>query len=139
MEKNKAVIPVIIAGFIIGAGAGLAGSMVKEVNLQNSLYEISSLGLIAAAVLMALKFYRAGNDLLSAGFLLLGIAEAVMSGGTASGQIGMQPAFGAGMALYAPALLLISLPKGFPIWTRIPGLIAAVPFAIAASKIFQGE
>ena len=52
---------------------------------------------------------------MAAGFLLLAIAEAVMSGGNAAGQIEGQAAFGAGLALYLPALWLISSGRNFPI------------------------
>ncbi|HEY3251589.1 MAG TPA: hypothetical protein VGK25_10775 [Ignavibacteria bacterium] len=137
MQKNTKTL--IIAGLIVGAVFGLAGSMVKEVNLQATLYEISSIGMIVAAALLGLTFFRKGNDFVAAGFLLLAIAEAVMSSGTALGPVGNQPSFAAGMALYVPALLLISVPKGFPIWARIAGILTVIPFAIAAAKIFWGE
>ena len=43
------------------------------------------------------------------------------------------------MALYVPAFLMISISKGFPLWSRITGVITSIPFLIAASKIFMGE
>ena len=126
-------------GLAIGAIFGMSGSFITEPTLQIALYEISSIGLTAALVLLAVKFIRAEKDFLSTGFLLLAIAEAIMTTGSALGAVGGQPSFGAGMALYVPALLFISIPKEFPLWTRLTGIAASIPFAIAASKIFMGE
>lgn len=42
------------------------------------------------------------------------------------------------MAMYVPAFLFISIPKRFPVWARFTGIAAAVPFTIAAFKIFLG-
>lgn len=121
-------------GFLFGMTANIfAGDVSKIV-----MYEISSVGLTAACVLLGVKFIREQKDLLASGFLLFAIGEGVMSGGTALGEVAGQASFAAGLALYVPALLLISLPKGFPLWTRITGIAASVPFLIAASIIFTG-
>lgn len=125
-------------GLAIGAIFGLAGSLVSGPQLQIFLYEFSSVGLTAACVLLAMKFLRQKQDIVATGFLLLAIGEAVMSVGTAAGQLGGQAAFGAGMALYVPALLFISIPPKFPLWVRLMGIAASIPFAIAAATIFMG-
>jgi len=126
------------AGLAVGAVFGLAGSFVQGEGLQHSFYEISSLGLILGCVLLTLKFFRAANDWVAAGFLTFGIAEAIMSVGTAAGDLGGQSSFAAGMALYVPAFLLVSLPKGMPLAPRITGVAACIPFGISAAKVFWG-
>lgn len=127
-------------GLLVGAIFGALGSIfVNPVELQIILYEISSIGLTAASVLLAIKFIRENNDLLATGFLIFAIGEAIMTVGMSSGPVGGQPSFGAGMALYVPGLLFISIPKGFPIWTRITGMAATIPFTIAAVRIFLGD
>lgn len=125
-------------GLACGAVFGIAGSIFTSPVLQISLYEISSVGLTAGCILLFVKFLQLKNEFLSSGFLLLAIAEAVMSGGNAMDQISAQPAFSAGMALYVPAFLFIGFAKGFPLWTRFTIVAASVPFLIAASKIFLG-
>ena len=125
-------------GLAVGAIFGVSGSVITEPTLQIALYEISSIGLLVACVLLAIKFIRQKNDFIGTGFLLFAIGEAVMSAGVALGQMEGQASFGAGMALYVPALLFISIPKGFPLWTRITGVAASIPFTIAASTIFLG-
>ena len=126
-------------GLATGAIFGMSGSMVANPILQTVLYEISSIGLVIAFALLTIKFIREQKDFLAAGFLLFAIAEAVMTSGAALGQIGGQASFGAGIAFYVPALLLLSIPKGFPLWIRIAGIATTIPFAISASKIFLGE
>ncbi|MCB0634765.1 MAG: hypothetical protein R2824_03365 [Saprospiraceae bacterium] len=126
------------AGLAIGAVFGIAGSIFSAPITQIVLYEISSIGLTAGCALLAVKFIRDSKDYLATGFLLLAIAEAVMSSASSLGQVGGQPSFGAGMALYVPAFLFISMPKNFPIWARIANLAACVPFGIAAATIFFG-
>ena len=61
-----------------------------------------------------------------------------MMGGTPAGDLGGQPFFGAGMAMYMPALVLISIPKYFSVWNRLTGIAASIPFLIAGAIIFSG-
>ncbi len=136
---NRNVNLVAIIGLAIGAIFGLSGSFVTDPIVTIVLYEISSVGLIVSLTILALKFLKEDRLLLATGFLLFSIGEAIMSGGTAAGELGGQAAFGGGMALYGPALLLISIPKKFPIWGRMTGLAACIPFGLVASKIFLGE
>ena len=126
------------AGLLAGALFGILGSIFTSPVMQMVMYEISSVGLTAACVLLSIKFLNEKNEFIATGFLLLAIAEAVMSGGNASGQIEGQATFGAGMALYVPAFLFIGLSKGFPMWSRITIIAASIPFLIAASIIFSG-
>ena len=125
-------------GLAVGAVFGISGSIFTEPTLQIALYQISSVALTAACALLTVKFLRDGKDYAATGFLLFAIGEAVMSAGTALGQVGAQPAFAAGMALYVPAFLFISLPREFPTWCRFTGVAATIPFSIAASKIYLG-
>jgi hypothetical protein len=125
-------------GLAMGALFGVAGSFFTSPVLQIILYEISTVGLTAASALLCIKFLRQKNDLLASGFLLLAIAEAVMSAGATAGQVDGQPSFAAGMALYVPAFLIIGFTNGFPVWTRFTIVAAVIPFLIAASIIFSG-
>ena len=59
--------------------------------------------------------------------------------GTAAGPVGSVPAFAAGTALWALALLLISTPRHFTMPVRLLGLVSAVLFAVVAARIFLGE
>ncbi len=125
-------------GLAIGALFGVSGSIFTQPIAQIALYQISSVALTAACALLTLKYLRDNKDYIATGFLLFAIAEAVMTAGAALGQVGGQPSFAAGMALYVPAFLFISIPRGFPLWSRLTGIAATIPFCIAASKIYLG-
>jgi hypothetical protein len=71
--------------------------------------------------------------------LVFAIAEAVIMSGTAAGLAASVPSFAAGTALWATALLLISIPKNFAMPVRLLGLASAILFSIVAAKIFWGE
>jgi hypothetical protein len=136
----KTPINVVAAiGLALGAVFGLIGTIVTSAHLRNASWGIDSLGLVMAAALLSLKFLRKGNDFIAAGFVVFAIGEAVMLSGMAAGLAGSVPAFGAGTALWATSLLLISIPGGFPGVVRLVGVVSSILFAITASGIFWGE
>jgi len=67
---------------------------------------------VVATALRALKFFRKGNDLAAAGFVVFAIGEGVMLVGTATTLAASVPSFAAGTALWSAALLLTSIPPG---------------------------
>src|SRR2546421_11870857 len=89
-----------------------------------------------ATTLLSLKFFRRGNDLVAAGFLVFSIGESVLVSGTAAGPA---DSVAAGTALWATALLLISIPKEFAVAVRVVGLVTAVLFIVTSARIFLGE
>jgi hypothetical protein len=128
-----------VLGLALGAVFGMAGTMTDRPNLQAILWAIDSAGLVMAAALLAVKYSRLRRDIVAAGFLVFALGEAVLLSGTAAGPAASVPAFGAGTALWATALVMISAPKEFPIWVRGVGLAAALLFAVTAARIFCGE
>lgn len=126
-------------GLAVGVLFGLAGTFVTNPSLQNTLWEIDSVSLVMATALLTLKYFRQGNDIVAAGFLVFAIGESVLLSGTAAGLVGSVPAFAAGTALWATSLMLVSVPKQFPFWVRIAGIAASHLFAITATRIFWGE
>jgi hypothetical protein len=125
-------------GLLFGAVFGVAGTVVAQPNLRSAFWAIDAVGLVVATALLALKFFRAGNDFVAAGFLVFAIGEGVMLSGTASSLEGSVPAFAAGTALWSAALLLISVPKALAGWVRVVGVLAAILFAITSATIFSG-
>jgi len=47
--------------------------------------------------------------------------------------------FAAGAALWSAALLLTSVPREFPAWTRVVGITSAILFAVTSGRIFWGD
>jgi hypothetical protein len=127
------------SGLLVGAAFGLAGTFVGSPHLQASLWAIDSVGLVIATTLLALKFFRAGADVVAGGFLVFAIGESVLLSGTAAGPSASVPAFAAGTALWAAALVLISAPRQLPSWLRLLGGGTASLFAVTAARIYAGE
>lgn len=127
-----------VAGIALGAVLGMLGTLVSAQNIRAISWAIDGASLVVAASILALVYFRKGNECVAAGFLVYAIGEAVMLGGTAGSLEASVPSFAAGTALWSAALLLTSVPKVFVIWTRFAALIAAILFAITSLRIFWG-
>lgn len=139
-DRNASAMNVVAAvGLALGGIFGLAGTVVTQANLRAIFWGIDAAGLVVATAILALKYFRAGNDALAAGFLVFAIGEGVMSTGTAAPLEAMAPSFAAGTALWSASLLLTSIPKGFAIWIRVAGVIGAALFASVSGRILWGE
>jgi hypothetical protein len=127
MNQNAAGKLNIVAaiGLALGGVFGMAGTMVSQPSLQNTLWAIDSLGLVMATALLTLKYFAIG--------------ESVILSGTAAGLAGSVPAFAAGSGLWATALLLISIPSEFAVVVRLIGVASAILFGLTATRIFRGE
>lgn len=125
-------------GLALGAVFGMVGTLVSSEILRSVFWAIDGVGLVMAGALLALKFFRDGDDFVAAGFLVFGIGEGIMLSSVATSLSASIPAFAAGTALWATALFLISAPRGFEPWVRLIGFIAAILFAITAIRIFSG-
>lgn len=138
-ETNKNLDVIASVGLALGAGFGMAGTFVGQANLRNLAWEIDGLGIIVATTLLAIKFFRKGCDGIAAGFLVFAIGESDMLSGQAAGLKGSAPAFAAGTALWATAMLLISFPRELSLWVRLAGFVSSVLFLVTATEIFWGE
>ena len=67
---------------------------------------------------------------------MFAIGESLLVSGTAAGLAGSVPSFAGGVALWAAALLLTSIPKTFATWVRLVGVFAAILFVVVAARIF---
>jgi hypothetical protein len=128
---------IVVVGLAIGIALGLGGSIVNRQPTYTIAEHLSSVGLITACMLLAIRFGRLAHWMAASGFALLALAEAIILSAPMSG-IG-EATFASGVALYVPALLLVSLPKGLPIWSRIAGGLAAIPFAVHATLNWLGQ
>ena len=131
----------IVAAIGLGIGGifGLVGTIVSAAPLRQTLWAIDGIGLVVASALLTVKFLRKGNDCVAAGFLVFAIGESLLLSGTAAGLAGSVPSFAGGMALWAAALLLTSIPREFATWVRLVGAFAAILFFITAARVFWGE
>jgi hypothetical protein len=139
MTKRDPINITAAVGLALGAVLGMAGTLVQQPNVQALLWGIDASALVMAAALLTVKYFRAGRDLLAAGFLVFAIGEAVLMSGTAAGPAASVPAFAAGTALWAVALALISSARHFATPVCLLGLGSAILFAIVALRIFAGD
>jgi hypothetical protein len=128
----------ILAGLAAGAVFGLAGTLVAEDTLRQMLWGIDGLGVIVATALLAVRHIRHGDELVAAGFLVFAMGESLLVGGLAGGLEAGRPLFAGGVALWAVALALTSIPPVFPAWTRATGGIGSLLFFVVAFQILGG-
>jgi hypothetical protein len=91
-----------------------------------------------ACPLLTLRFFRMGQEIVAAGFLVFAIGESLLVSGAAMDLARSAPSFGGGVGLWAAGLVLISAPRVFPMVVRLLGLVAAFLFAATACRIFAG-
>ena len=137
MKNIVNVLAVILLA--IGGAFGMIGTFVAQRNLQAAAWSVDGVALVVATVLIALKLFRVGNDLVAAGFVVFAIGEGIMLVGTATTISDSVPSFAAGTALWSAALLLTSIPREFAVWARMVGIISAILFAVTSARIFWGE
>jgi hypothetical protein len=116
----------------------LAGTFAPSASLRGLAWGIDGVGLAMACALLTLTFFRLGEDVVAAGFLVFTVGEGLILSGAAMDLAASVPSFGAGISLWALALVLIDTPRVFPLPVRLLGIIAALLFAAIALQIFAG-
>jgi hypothetical protein len=125
-------------GLTVGGILGMTGTFAQSASLRGLAWGIDGVGLVMAGALLTVVFFRRGQDLMASGFLVLAIGESLILSSAAMDLAASVPSFGAGSALWALALALISIPRVFPLLVRLVGLFAAIMFAATALQIFSG-
>jgi hypothetical protein len=125
-------------GLAVGGVFGMAGTFASSASLRGLAWGIDGVGLVMASAVLTLVFFRRGQDLAASGFLVFAIGEAIILSGAATDLAASVPSFGAGISLWALALVLVSVPRVFPVPVRLLGLAAAILFAFTAVAIFAG-
>jgi len=126
-------------GLLIGGVLGMAGSFVPSASLRSLAWGLDGIGLIVAGALLAVYYFRKGEDAAAAGFLIFILGEALILSSSGINLDASIPSFGGGTALWAASLLLISSQKVFPVFVRGTGFIAAALFAVVSVQIFIGH
>jgi hypothetical protein len=132
---------IITVGLLLAVVPGFAGGLAGPGTMQTILYAVSSLGLVSATMVLALRHARIGQShtLVAAGMALLTIAEMLLWAGGRPGDAGYDQTFAGGVMFYVPALLLISVPRAYPLLVRIIGVLASLPWAAFAVRFLTGE
>ena len=128
----------MVGGFAVGIGLGFLGNWVEQGTAQSLLFAVSSVGLVTASVLAAVRAIPRGEDLLASGFATFALAEVVLWATGAPGA-GSEASFATGAMFYVPALLLLALTSSLPLWSRLAGALAAIPFGVHAVRFIAGH
>ena len=79
----------------------MTGAMITQQNVQAICGRLTVSGLVVAAAVLAIKYFRAGNDVVASGFVVFAIGEGlILLSAPAAGLAGSIPAFAAGTALW---------------------------------------
>jgi hypothetical protein len=135
-EKTLKLIAVV--GLGLGGLFGLAGSFAPSDALRGLAWGVDGVSLVVASALLAIHWFRQEQDLVAAGFMVFAVGQGLVVSGSAMGLAASAPAFGAGAGLWAAALVLMSVPRVFPMVVRVLGMAAAALFAATALQIFSG-
>jgi hypothetical protein len=130
---------IIEAGLVAGAVLGMLGTFVSAQNIRAEAWTIDGVGLIVATCLLALRFFRHGDDCVAAGFLIYALGEAVISIGNSAGPANSITSFQAGTALWSAGLMLTATPRVLARVTRLASFVAASLFAVVSVRIAWGE
>ena len=125
------------AALAVGVVFGFGGNFLPQ-TAQIAAHAISSVGLVVGCTTLALTLLQQHRVFVAAGLFVLAACEIVMWNNGPQGDLS-ESAVADAFLFFVPALLLISIPRAFPIWSRIAGAIAAVPFGIHASQFLLGN
>lgn len=135
--KNRSCLVAAI-GLGLGGLLGLAGSFAPTDALRGLAWGIDGIALVIASALLVVHFFRRGDDIVAAGYLVFAVGQGLVVSGSAMSLSASAPSFAAGAGLWAAALLLISIPPTFPLVVRVLGILTAILFAITTVQVFYG-
>jgi hypothetical protein len=117
----------------------MAGTFASSVAWRGLAWGLDGTALIVATALLTIHHVRRGNDVVAAGFLVFVVGEGLILSGAAMDLAASTPLFGAGVALWAASLALVSARNVMPAVVRGIGFIASLLFAVVAVEIFVGR
>ena len=126
-------------GLVIGAVLGMAGTLAPSAPWRGLAWGLDGTALVVATALLAIHHVRRGHDVVAAGFLVFVVGEGLILSTAAMDLAATIPSFGAGVALWAASLALVSAPKVMPVVVRGIGFIGSLLFAVVAVEIFVGR
>jgi len=133
LAREEKHLPVLIA--ICLAGNFVLGGIGQEFSSdsfgQIFSWQVGSLFYMAGCSLYAAKLHTDKWHISSAGFILLSIGQGIFY--TIQNSVSDEqayPLFAAGIMVFLPGMAFICYYSGFPVWLRIMGLVAIIPFII---------
>jgi hypothetical protein len=126
-------------GLVVGSALGMAGTFAPSASVRGLLWGLDGTALVVAGALLAIHYFRKGNDVVAAGFLVFVVGQALILSSAAMDLAASGPVFGAGAGLWAASLLLLSATRVAAFWVRIVGVVAGALFLVVAIRLFVGQ
>ncbi len=120
-------------GLGLGGVLGMAGTLAPSDSLRGLAWGIDGIALVMACSLLTLRFFRMGQEIVAAGFLVFAIGEGLLVSGAALDLARSAPSFGGGVGLWSAGLVLISAT------TRFPDRSAAARICCGTSLRYDGH
>lgn len=130
---------VVTGGVAAGVVLGLAGNAFElGTAARDFAHALSSMGLVVAAAVLAVRMARTGHVPAAAGFAIFAIAETMLwsTGGSSAG--GAEATFAMAVLFSAPALALMATAPALPTWSRAAGALAGALFALHGLRHLGG-
>ena len=130
---------VVICGVAVGVVLGIAGNAFDRGSIERDIaHAVSSLGLVVAAAVLAVRLARSGLVPAAAGFAIFAIAETMIWSTGGSSVPGADATFAMAVLFSAPGLALVATAPTLAGWSRIAGALAAGLFAIHGFRYLGG-
>jgi hypothetical protein len=117
----------------------MAGTFAPSAAWRGLAWGLDGTALVVATALLAVHHVRRGHDVVAAGFLVFLAGETLILSTAPMDLAASTPSFGAGVALWAASLSLVSAPNVMPALVRGIGFIGSLLFAVVGVEIFVGR
>lgn len=129
---------VVVGGVATGVGLGLVANAFDAGTTRDALHALSSMGLVVAAALLAIRMARSGHGAAAGGFVIFAIAETMMWATGGPSQGGAEATFAMAVLFSAPGLALVATSRALAPWARVACVLAAALFAIHGARYLGG-
>ena len=136
--RSKFLPHIIITGFVVHLIGGLAGAFAVNNSLaQIVFWQVATMCMISACVLMGAYMAEKGWPLASGGFVLLGISNGNFYSSLVVNRL--EPGVMAtGIILLLPAFIFIGLSNYFPVWLKWLSISVCIPFFYLYIRFLTG-
>ncbi|MEO8147958.1 MAG: hypothetical protein ABI723_09995 [Bacteroidia bacterium] len=141
LAKEEKHLPILIAVCFIGnfVLGGIGQAMPDYSFSQLFSWQWSSLLFMAGCCLFGAKLHTDKWHISSAGFILISIGQGIFyTLQNSMADKAAVPVFAAGMMVFIPGMAFICYYTGFPVWLRVFGILATLPFTVLMAKIDGG-
>ena len=129
---------VVIGGVAAGVVLGLAGNVFEAGTGRDFAHAVSSMGLIVAAAVLAVRLARDDRVPAAAGFAIFAVAEMMIWSSGGHSQGGAEATFAMAVLFSAPGLALVATAPALPAWSRAAGALAGALFAVHGFRHLGG-